>query len=69
MRVGELLQPIARELLADQYLQADETPIDVQLKDSKGKNHQAYLWQYSRPSEAVIFDFQLGRSREGPSAS
>jgi transposase len=45
MRVGELLQPIAtamaQELLAVQYLQADETPVDVQLKDSKGKNHQA----------------------------
>jgi transposase len=70
MRVGELLQPIAtamaQELLAGQYLQADETPVDVQLKDSKGKNHQAYLWQYSTPGGAVVFDFQLGRSREGP---
>jgi transposase len=70
MRVGELLQPIAtamgQELLAGLYLQADETPVDVQLKDSKGKNHQAYLWQYSTPGGAVVFDFQLGRSREGP---
>jgi transposase len=70
MRVGELLQPIARamtqELLAGDYLQADETPVDVQLKDSKGKNHQAYLWQYGTPGGAVVFDFQLGRSREGP---
>jgi transposase len=70
MRVGELLQPIAeamaQELLAGQYIQADETPVDVQLKDSKGKNHQAYLWQYSSPTGAVVFDFQLGRSREGP---
>ena len=70
MRVGELLQPIAgamaQELLASPYLQADETPVDVQLKDSKGRNHQAYLWQYSTPGGAVVFDFQLGRSREGP---
>ena len=70
MRVGELLQPIAaamaQELLAGQYIQADETPVDVQLKDSKAKNHQAYLWQYSTPGGAVVFDFQLGRSREGP---
>lgn len=70
MRVGDLLQPIAiamgQELLAGQYLQADETPVDVQLKASKGKNHQAYLWQYSTPGGAVVFDFQLGRSREGP---
>jgi transposase len=70
MRVGELLQPIAKamaqELLAGQYLQADETPVAVQLKAGKGKNHQAYLWQYSTPGGAVVFDFQLGRSREGP---
>ncbi len=70
MRVGELLQPIAaamaQELLAGGYIQADETPVDVQLKDGKGKNHQAYLWQYSNPAEAVVFDFQQGRSREGP---
>src|ERR1700747_1445893 len=42
MRVGELLQPIAgamaQELLASPYLQADETPVDVQLKDSTGRN-------------------------------
>ncbi len=70
MRVGELLQPIAaamaQELLAGRYLQADETPVDVQLKDKKGKNHQAYLWQYSSPGAAVVFNFQLGRGREGP---
>jgi transposase len=70
MRVGQLLQPVAgamaQELLAGPYLQADETPVDVQLKDSKAKNHQAYLWQYSAPGGAVVFDFQLSRSREGP---
>src|SRR5262249_18918315 len=46
--------------------QADETPVDVQMHDRKGKNHQAYLWQYSRPEGSVMFDFQLGRGREGP---
>jgi transposase len=70
MRVGELLRPITRimadELLAADYLQADETPIGVQMHDGRGKNHQAYLWQYSQPAGVVVFDFQLGRSREGP---
>ncbi len=70
MRVGELLRPIktamAKELLAGDYIQADETPVDVQLPEVKGKNHQAYLWQYSRPGGVVVFDFQLSRSREGP---
>jgi hypothetical protein len=70
MRVGELLRPItgamAEELLAGNYIQADETPVGVQSERVRGKNHQAYLWQYSRPSGAVVFDFRLGREREGP---
>jgi transposase len=70
MRVGELLAPLTaamgRELLAGRYIQADETPVPVQMHDGRGKNHQAYLWQYGRPGSSVVFDFQLGRSREGP---
>ena len=31
-----------------------------------GKNHQAYLWQYGRPGGSTIFEFRLGRDREGP---
>jgi len=70
MRVGELLTPIVaamgRELLEGDYIQADETPVGVQMHDGTGKNRQAYLWQYSRPQGAVVFDFRLGREREGP---
>jgi transposase len=70
MRVGELLRPIAaamgQELLKGDYIQADETPVDVQMHDGRGKNHQAYLWQYSRPGGPVVFDFRMGREREGP---
>jgi transposase len=70
MRVGELLIPVVsvmrRELLGGTYIQADETPVDVQLHDGRGQNHQAYLWQYSQPGGGVIFDFCLGRGREGP---
>src|SRR5580692_9631568 len=70
MRVGELLRPIfaamGKELLRGDYIQADETPVDVQMHDGRGKNHQAYLWQYSRPQGPVVFDFRMGREREGP---
>jgi len=31
------------------YLQADETPVGVQMHDGNGSNHLAYLWQYGRP--------------------
>jgi len=70
MRVGELLRPIsgamAQELLAGNYIQADETPVGVQPETVRGKNHQAYLWQYSQPGGVVVFDFRMGREREGP---
>jgi transposase len=70
MRVGELLIPISEtmrgELLGGSYIQADETTVDVQMHDGRGQNHQAYLWQYGRPGGGVVFDFQLGRGRDGP---
>ncbi len=70
MQVGEMLMPVVgamkNELLRGSYLQADETPVDVQMHDGRGHNHQAYLWQYSRPGGTVVFDFRLGRGREGP---
>jgi transposase len=70
MTVGGLLMPIAvkmgRELVGGGYIQADETPIPVQMHDKSGKNHQAYLWQYGRPEGGTVFYFQMGRGREGP---
>jgi transposase len=70
LKVGELLIPMVaamrRELISGTYLQADETPVDVQTRDGRGQNHQAYLWQYSRPGGTAVFDFRLGRGRDGP---
>jgi transposase len=70
MRVGELLIPIAgvmrRELVGGSYIQADETTVDVQMHDGRGQNHQAYLWQYGRPGGGAVFEFRLGRGRDGP---
>jgi transposase len=70
LKVGELLIPMVaamrRELISGSYIQADETPVDVQTREGRGKNHQAYLWQYSRPGGTAVFDFRLGRGRDGP---
>ena len=70
MRVGELLQPVVsamrRDLLSSSYLQADETTVPVQMHDKRGSDHQAYLWQYGSPGRETVFEFQLGRGREGP---
>ena len=70
LKVGELLVPMVvamrRELISGSYIQADETPVDVQTREGQGKNHQAYLWQYGCPGGTVVFDFRLGRGRDGP---
>jgi transposase len=70
MRVGELLQPVTaamrRDLLKETYLQADETTVPVQMHDGRGADHQAYLWHYGKPGGETVFDFCLGRGRDGP---
>lgn len=70
MTIGEMLMPVAgvmrSQLLAGSYIQADETPVDVQTHDGSGTNHQAYLWQYGTPGGMTVFDFRMSRKREGP---
>ena len=70
MCVGELLIPMVgvmkRDLLAGRYIQADETPVGVQTHEKSGRNHQAYFWQYGAPGKGVVFDFRMGRDRDGP---
>jgi transposase len=70
MRVGELLGPVVeamrQDLLGAAYLQADETTVPVQMHDKRGADHQAYLWQYGKPGGETVFEFCLGRGREGP---
>ena len=75
MGVSDLLGPIIsamrREMLQRCYFQADETTVPVQrTEEKKGKNHQAYLWQFGSPGTyggrngPVVFRFALGRSDE-----
>lgn len=70
MRVGDILMPLVavmgRELVGGTYIQADETPVDVQTRDGRSRNHPGYLWQYGTPGGATIFEFRMGRGREGP---
>ncbi len=59
---------IKKEVLASDYLHADETPIKVLDKDKKGETHRGYFWVYHNSlQDTVLFDYQPGRSREGPS--
>jgi transposase len=70
MRVGELLIPVVEsmrlDLLESAYLQADETTVGVQTHDKRGSNHEAWLWQYGKPGGETVFDFRMGRDRDGP---
>jgi transposase len=69
--VCNLLEPLYNTLknrvLSQGYLQADETPIQVLDPSKKGKTHRGYHWVYYSPLEkTVFFDYNHGRSREGP---
>jgi transposase len=70
LAAGGLLQAVVRaqqvELLAGGYIQADETPVPCQTAEKTGRNHQASMWEYSRPGGIVIYDFRMGRARAGP---
>jgi transposase len=70
LAAGGLLSAVvaaqATQLVAGPYLQADETTVPCQTPEKTGRNHQAYIWEYSVPGGPVVFDFQMGRGREGP---
>jgi len=70
LAAGGLLQPVVKamqvELLAVGYVQADETTLPCQTGERTGRNHEAWMWEFSRPGSIVVFDFQMGRGREGP---
>ena len=70
LAAGSLLGAVVRaqrlELLAGGYIQADETTMPCQTGEKTGRNHRAFVWEFSRPEGIVIFEFQMGRGRDGP---
>jgi transposase len=70
LAAGGLLLAVVKaqqgELLAGGYIQADETTVPCQTPENTGHNHRAYLWEYSVPGGLVVFDFRMGRGRDGP---
>ena len=67
----ELMQPLNERLRTlvqkSSYLMVDETPIPVLTRDKPGATHKGYLWVYYAPLERmVLFDYQKGRGRDGP---
>lgn len=67
----ELLEPLyevhKKEVLAQNYLQVDETPIPVLDQSKKEKTHRGYHWVYYSPQKRLaLFDYQPGRGIEAP---
>jgi transposase len=53
--------------LKSNYVQSDETPIDVLRNEKKGSTHQGYFWGYNFPLERlVLFEYSKGRGRATP---
>lgn len=62
-----LYESLKQKILESDYLQADESPIQVQDSDIKGKTHRGYQWIYHDPlTRLVLFDYQKGRGKNGP---
>ena len=72
LRAADLLTAVSRamasELLRGDYIQADETTLPCQKPEKTGRNHRAFLWEFSRPGGNVVFQFDMGRARAGPKA-
>lgn len=62
-----LYEVLRKEVLSDDYLQVDETPIKVLDKNKKGTTHRGFHWVYRSPQKRmVLFDYREGRGHEGP---
>lgn len=67
----KLLAPLygkmVEELLSQNYIMADETPVKVLDQLKKRSTHRGYHWAYYAPQANLsIFDYRAGRGREGP---
>jgi transposase len=64
LAAGSLLQPVVQaqkpELFAGGYIQADETTMPCQTPEKTGRNHRAYMWEYSTPAGGGDFRFSDG---------
>ncbi len=59
---------LKRETLANLYVQADETRMEVLENGSKkGSTHRGFMWAYHAPADGLVFfDYRPGRNKSGP---
>lgn len=56
-----LAEAMLRELIAGDYIQADETRIPVMDPRVKGKTATGFMWTYSHPRGQVVYRYHPGR--------
>ena len=58
---------LKRQILQSEYIQADETGINVLDSEKRGSTHQGYLWAYRDViNNLILFEYQPGRKKESP---
>lgn len=76
IRVSQLLDPLyevlKQRLVAQPFIQADETPIQVLNEPEREASHKSYMWLYRTGpqlgSPVLLYDYQPGRGHEYPEA-
>jgi hypothetical protein len=64
-----LYPELLKRVLKSEYLQADETPIQVLDKTKKGSSHRGYYWVYHHVSEGlVLYEYEPGRGQQAAHA-
>jgi len=67
--ITPLYDALVSHVFSSNYIQCDENPMPVLDKDKKGKTHRGYFWAYQDSiNKLVIFNYQEGRNKEGPTA-
>ena len=68
--VAGILQPVVAAMktsvLASHVVQSDDTSITVLDPSHPSGSRRSYLWAYVGDRDEVVFDFTMGRGREGP---
>jgi hypothetical protein len=61
--LAPVVSAMRSQLLAGSYIQTDETPVDVQTHERRGKNHQSNLWHRQKERKNWI---HIGRKQAAP---
>jgi len=67
-QVMPLYDAMKKGVLAQDIIQSDDTPVQVQENYRSGGSKRCFLWEYRGLDGVVVFDFTTSRSRAGPSA-